>query len=148
MMETTPLLRRPTYNRCPLGLLAVTASALVFGVVACMVKVVALPPLVMLQCRSFVQWALSLASVALCARGATSVEPSPSPKPGSVWPERLFGPPPAKLTVPCLNFCRFPRSSGILRFCHFAWTFGSSGAVGAVRDILVYGWVRATSLRG
>ena len=93
MMETTPLLRRPTHNRCPLGLLAVTASALVFGVVACMVKVVALPPLVMLQCRSFVQWALSLASVALCARGATSVEPSPSPKPGSVWPERLFGPP-------------------------------------------------------
>ena len=60
-----------------------TASALVFGVVACMVKVVALPPLVMLQCRSFVQWALSLVSVALCAPGPKTV----------AWSERLFGPP-------------------------------------------------------
>lgn len=53
-----------------LGLTCVTASALIFGLVAAMVKLVGLPPLVMLQLRSFVQWAASLLVIACRARSS------------------------------------------------------------------------------
>lgn len=47
------------------GMLAVMMSALLFGVVACMVKSVNLPPYVQLQVRYTIQWVLSLTSVTL-----------------------------------------------------------------------------------
>jgi hypothetical protein len=42
------------------GLICVTSSALLFGVVAAIVKFVDLPALVALQLRSIVQWILAL----------------------------------------------------------------------------------------
>ena len=49
------------------GIAAVTAAALLFGVVAALVKSANAPPLVLLQCRSFVQLALSLVAVHRCS---------------------------------------------------------------------------------
>ena len=45
------------------GLVCTGAAALLFGVVAMLVKLAALPPLVMVECRGLVQWT---ASVVLC----------------------------------------------------------------------------------
>ena len=48
-----------------LGLVCVTVAALLFGAVAALVKFIEIPPLVLLQFRSLVNWGLSLAVIAM-----------------------------------------------------------------------------------
>lgn len=51
----------------------VTAAALLFGVVAAFVKATALPTLVMLQCRSMLEWVLGVAVAAAYARQSSAI---------------------------------------------------------------------------
>jgi multidrug transporter EmrE-like cation transporter len=57
---------------CHLGLLCVTTSSFLFGLVAALVKLVALEPYVMLQVRGSLQWLLSLVAVGACVKTSTT----------------------------------------------------------------------------
>lgn len=65
------------------GLICVTSSALLFGVVAAIVKFVDLPALVALQLRSIVQWILALAALTWRMNSGDTD--------GEDWPSALFG---------------------------------------------------------
>ena len=59
------------------GITMVTSAALLFGVVAAFVKATALPTLVMLQCRSIIEWAIGVAVAFAYLRGE---RPKPLPQ--------------------------------------------------------------------
>lgn len=65
------------------GMLMVTAAALLFGVVAAFVKATALPTLVMLQCRSMLEWAIGVSVAVLYARSEKQ-EPIPVLPPAEI----------------------------------------------------------------
>ena len=66
------------------GMLMVTASALVFGVVAAIVKSVEMPTLLKLQIRSVMEWLLCLAAAAYYRQLKKRVVRPPSPPPSPV----------------------------------------------------------------
>ena len=75
------------------GMLMVTAAALLFGIVAAIVQVTALPTLLMLQCRSLIEWTLGVATAMLEVHRTQGAAHSEGKATSSRAMELLVGPP-------------------------------------------------------
>ncbi|KAL1510767.1 hypothetical protein AB1Y20_007053 [Prymnesium parvum] len=106
----------------PLPLLCVAVASLLFGLVSALLKYVGLPPLLMMQARSLIQWVLSLL---VCGwRYATRRSPSPA--------ALLLGPPP-------LRHLLFTRALLFWAFMLLWWTSLTALPVGDATS-LVFCW--------
>ena len=76
-LVSSPLVPPPPPRESLVAIALVTTAALLFGVVAAFVKAAALPTLVMLQCRSVIEWLVGVGvALVLHHRAASATRPS------------------------------------------------------------------------